>query len=95
MTDQKLEIRDLKALMAKYGDSLPSPWDRDFGAATESNPWHVYTVDIYGAKPHRLWSCRTRQSAHDIAKKNISTYRKAGGYALVHNWITGESHTIR
>ena len=31
------KIRDLKALMAKCGDSLPTPWDRDWGAASPSS----------------------------------------------------------
>ena len=53
------QIRDLKALMDKCGDSLPTPWDRDWGAASPSYPWHVYVVS-QGQKPHRIWSFKDR-----------------------------------
>ena len=88
------QIRDLKALMDKCGDSLPTPWDRDWGAASPSYPWHVYVVS-QGQKPHRIWSFKDRQSAHDLAKKNLPIYRKSGGYVMVHNYLTGQATTLK
>jgi len=89
------QIRDLKVLMDKCGDSLPCPWDRDWGAASPSYPWHVYVVAHGSPKPHRIWSFKDRQGAHDLAKQNLPTYRKSGGYLIVHNYLTGKSTTLR
>ena len=89
------KIRDLKALIDKCGDSLPVPWDRDWGAASENYPWHVYVATLSNPKPHRVWSCKSRQSACDLAKKNLQTYRKSGGYLIVHNYLTRESITLK
>ncbi len=89
------KIRDLKVLMDKCGDSLPCPWDRDWGAASPSYPWHVYVVAHGSPKPHRIWSFKDRQGAHDLAKQNLPTYRKSGGYLIVHNYLTGKSTTLR
>ena len=92
---EKPEIRDIKALMDKHGDSLPCPWDRDWGAASENYPWHVYVATASNPKPHRVWSCKTRQGARDLAKKHLETYRKSGGYLIVHNYLTRESITLK
>ena len=92
---EKPEIRDIKALMDKYGDSLPCPWDRDWGAASENYPWHVYVVTSSNPTPHRIWSCKSRQNANDLAKKHLKVYRQSGGYLIVHNYLTRESQTIR
>ncbi len=42
MIEEKEEpqIRNLKALMDKCGDSLPTPWDRDGGAASPQSRSH-------------------------------------------------------
>lgn len=90
-----LGIRDLKKLMAQGGESLATPMDRGWGAASPETPWHVYQVNDYGTgKPHRLWSCRTRQSSYDCAKKVIGTYRKSGGYVMVFNYLTNETFNV-
>ena len=89
------QIRDLKRLIDKCGDSLPCPWDRDWGAASEHYPWHVYVATASNPKPHRVWSCKTRQGARDLAKKHLATYRRSGGYLIVHNYITRESITLK
>ena len=90
------EIRDIKALMDKYGDSLPCPWDRDWGAASENYPWHIYVLASPNVtKPHRIWSHKTRQRACDMAKKHLKTYRQSGGYVIVHNYLTRESITLK
>jgi hypothetical protein len=89
------KIRDIKALMDKCGESLPCPWDRDWGAASEQFPWHIYVTAASNPKPHRIWSCKTRQSACRLAKEHLGTYRKSGGYLLVHNYLTRESITLR
>jgi len=88
------QIRDLKALMDKCGDSLPCPWDRDWGAASPSYPWHVYVVS-QDQKPHRVWSFKDRQSAHNLAKKNLPTYRKSGAFVIVHNYLSRKSITLK
>ena len=97
MIEEKEEpqIRDLKVLMDKCGDSLPTPWDRDWGAASPNYPWHVYVVYRPGQKPHRIWSFKDRQGAHKMAKKNLPNYRKSKGYVIVHNYLTRESITLK
>lgn len=93
--EEQHEIRNLKVLMDKCGDSLPSPWDRDWGAASPNYPWHVYVVARQGQKPHRVWSLKDRQAAHDMAKKNLPVYRKSKGFVIVHNYLTHETITLK
>lgn len=90
------QIRDLKALIDKCGDSLPCPMDRDWGAASPGYPWHIYVVASADVpKPHRIWSHKSRQSACDMAKKHLKTYRKSGGYLIVNNYLTRETITLK
>jgi len=91
-----LGIRDYKKLMEQSGETLSCPWDRPWGSASASTPWHVYQVGCYGGeKPHRIWSMKTRQSAYNQAKDVIITWRKSGGYAMVFNYLTNETFTVK
>ena len=69
------QIRDLKGLMDKCGDSLPTPWDRDWGAASPNYPWHVYVVaqsqkpQTHSQKPQwwprTKWRAKQKRCLHD------------------------------
>lgn len=86
------KLRNYRKLMNDL-EELPYVWDRDWGCASESFPWHVYLVQNDSA--NRLVSFQTKSLAIARAEKDIITFRQTDGYVLVNNWLTDELVVVK